>query len=132
DEGLEGAREVLAVVAPASQWISDPAGTLRVIRETLAAEELDGYWLHIDVDVLDPSIMPAVDSPDPGGLDRGQLTALLSELADEAIGADVCIFDPDLDPDGEYAELVADTIADALGGLGGLGLSSDAGSRGIV
>ncbi|MEU8310420.1 arginase family protein, partial [Actinomadura sp. NPDC048955] len=38
DEGLEGAREVLAVVAPASQWISDPAGTLRVIRETLAAE----------------------------------------------------------------------------------------------
>ncbi|MEU8310817.1 hypothetical protein AB0C84_45655, partial [Actinomadura sp. NPDC048955] len=58
------------------------------------------------------------DSPDPGGLDRGQLTALLSELADEAIGADVCIFDPDLDPDGGYAKIVADTIVEGLGGLG--------------
>lgn len=118
DEELDEAQEVLATVVPASQWISDPALALRMIKETLATEALDGYWLHVDVDVLDPSIMPAVDSPDPGGLDRGQLTMLLSDLAAEAVGADVCIFDPDLDPGGGYAKLVADTIANGLGGLG--------------
>jgi arginase len=26
-----------------------------------------GYWIHVDVDVLDPTFMPAVDSPDAGG-----------------------------------------------------------------
>ncbi len=29
-----------------------------------------GYWIQVDVDVLDPVHMPAVDSPDPGGLAR--------------------------------------------------------------
>ena len=25
-----------------------------------------GYWVHVDVDVLDPAVMPAVDAPDAG------------------------------------------------------------------
>ncbi len=31
----------------------------------LSADQPDGFWIHLDVDVLDPLIMPAVDSPDP-------------------------------------------------------------------
>ncbi len=42
--------------------------------------------------------MPAVDSPDPGGLDVGQLTALLRPLTGSMAGLQVCVFDPDLDP----------------------------------
>ncbi|WP_141577037.1 arginase family protein [Actinomadura sp. WMMA1423] len=118
DEELGEASEVLAGVVPASQWIADPAGALDVVRGTVAADGLDGYWLHVDIDVLDPAHMPAVDSPAPGGLDPRRLAALLGELAPGAVGADVCIFDPDLDPGGGYARLVAGTIADGLGGLG--------------
>ncbi|UOQ68816.1 arginase family protein [Hymenobacter volaticus] len=28
--------------------------------------KLDGFWIHFDVDVLDSTLMPAVDSPQPG------------------------------------------------------------------
>ncbi|WP_084262980.1 arginase family protein [Actinomadura formosensis] len=118
DEALAEAERVLAMVVPASRWIGDPAGALDAIRGIVAADGLDGYWLHVDVDVLDPAFMPAVDSPDPGGLDPRQLTALLGGLAADAAGAEVCIFDPDLDPDGRYARLLTGIIAESLGDLG--------------
>ncbi|SFN28986.1 MULTISPECIES: arginase family protein [Actinomadura] len=119
DDAINEVRGVLGTVVPASRWIADPAAALDRIRSTLAAEGLDGYWLHVDVDVLDPAFMPAVDSPAPGGLDARQLTVLLAELAGDAVGAEVCIFDPDLDPDGKHARFLADVIVDGLGGLGG-------------
>ncbi|WP_425554638.1 arginase family protein [Kribbella sancticallisti] len=118
DEGTTEATQTLAAVIPASQVVSDPAGSLSLIRKALAAQDLEGYWLHIDVDVLDPAFMPAVDSPDPGGLNPQQLITLLGELAADAVGAAVCILDPDLDPDGSCAQLVADVTYEALSGLG--------------
>jgi arginase len=118
DEGYDESREVLAAVIPAARVISDPAGSLTLIREAVAAEGLDGYWLHLDVDVLDPEFMPAVDSPDPGGLDPQQLKTLLAGLAADAVGAAVCIYDPDLDPDGRHAALVADVVVESLSELG--------------
>jgi arginase len=62
--------------------------------------------------------MPAVDSPDPGGLDAAELTDLLAALAPRAIGAQVTVFDPDLDPDGSRARLLADVLATGLEALG--------------
>ncbi len=41
---------------------------------------LDGYWLHLDVDILDPGVLPAVDSPDPGGLSPAELVTGLGPL----------------------------------------------------
>ncbi|MBP3036596.1 arginase family protein [Arthrobacter sp. zg-ZUI100] len=65
------------------------------------------------------SFMPAVDSPDPGGLDTNELIALLEQqLAPRAIGASVTVFDPDLDPEGSYALLVTNIIASGLKRLG--------------
>jgi hypothetical protein len=55
-----------------------------------------GYRLHVDVDVFDPTVMPAVDSPDPGGLTPAELVELLVLLASRAIGVQVTVFDPDL------------------------------------
>ena len=78
------------------------------------------YWLQLDVDVLDPSVMPAVDSPDPGGIGAAELTALLRELAPRAVGASVTVFDPDLDPDGRYARLLVDVLSEGLHELGTL------------
>ncbi|WP_225992175.1 arginase family protein [Actinomadura montaniterrae] len=90
----------------------------RLILDVVDRDGLDGYWLHLDVDILDPSVMPAVDSPDPGGLDAVELADLLAALAPRAIGAQVTVFDPDLDPDGSRARLLADVLVPGLEALG--------------
>lgn len=81
-----------------------------------ALADLDGFWVHVDVDVLDESVMPAVDSPSRDGLGHAELVDLLTPLlsAHGCIGVDFAIFDPDLDPDGTLASRLADTIAAAL------------------
>lgn len=89
--------------------------TARAARTTIGSA---GYWLHLDVDVLDSIFMPAVDSPDPGGLDPEQLVELLKALAPGAIGGQVTVFDPDLDPDGRYATLLTEIIAVGMADLG--------------
>jgi arginase len=68
-----------------------------------------GYWVHIDVDVLDPAVMPAVDAPDPGGIAYTELELLISGLVatPHCLGVEITVFDPDYDPTGVYAaELV--------------------------
>jgi arginase len=73
-----------------------------------------GYWLHVDVDVLDPAVMPAVDAPDAGGIAFPELEALLSELVatPHCLGMELTVFDPDYDPDGGYAaEIVSAVVA---------------------
>ncbi|MFG1910511.1 arginase family protein [Kribbella sp. NPDC048928] len=98
----------------AAKVAEDPSA---VARGTLAHfDGLDGFWVHLDVDILDATIMPAVDSPDPGGIDHVQLQALLQPLlaAPNCVGLDVGIFDPDLDPDGRYAAELTDTLVAAL------------------
>ncbi|MFG2888995.1 arginase family protein [Streptomyces sp. NPDC048248] len=98
-----------------------PVGVIRrrgagtVAREALRRLQhppLDGFWLHLDADVLDPSVMPAVDSPDPDGLRTDELRALLGPLAasPRCVGVDVTIYDPDRDPEGAGAALLADLL----------------------
>lgn len=115
DEHLAEVRGRIAMAIPASEIIGgDPRAVAERMRTILERPGLGGYWLHLDVDILDPTVMPAVDSPDPGGLDAGQLTRLLAALAPGAVGADVTIFDPDLDPRGTYARLLTDILVEGL------------------
>src|SRR5262245_23827959 len=81
--------------------------------------ECIGYWLHLDVDVLDPSVMPAVDAPDPGGIAYPELEQLLRGLLanPECLGLDVTVFDPDFDIDGVYAKDLVGTLVSALSAL---------------
>ncbi len=69
--------------------------------ERLTRAGLAGFWVHFDVDVLDPVVMPAVDSPLPGGPGLAELEELLAPLVrhPRALGLEVTIYDPDLDPD---------------------------------
>ena len=101
-------------VWPALKIADDPSAAARGVLEHL--DELEGFWVHLDVDVLDAKIMPAVDSPDPGGIDHAQLVELLRPLlaAPTCMGMDIGIFDPDLDPDGRYAAELTDTLVAAL------------------
>ncbi|HEY4017899.1 MAG TPA: arginase family protein [Pseudonocardiaceae bacterium] len=119
DEGLVETRGLLRAVVTAPQIAEDGAELVSsVLAELMMTERLDGYWLHLDVDVLDPSIMPAVDSPDPDGLSATRLMELLTALAPGASGAEVTVFDPDLDPTGEHAALLATLLGDGFAELG--------------
>ena len=95
------------------------AGTARTLGKALAAVSrpgTDGFWVHMDVDVLDDDLMPAVDYRYPGGLSWNEATELLRGLlsASEARGLDVTIFNPRLDPTGSLARRLTDLIASAL------------------
>jgi arginase len=46
----------------------------------LLKREMDGFWIHLDADVLDDSIMPAVDYRLNGGLGFNELSNLLKTL----------------------------------------------------
>ena len=94
------------------------------IRETvrreiarLRAGGVRGFWIHLDADVLDPELFPAVDTPESGGLLLEELAELLEELlaSDLAAGMQVCIYDPDLDPEGRCARDLAGVVAAAFG-----------------
>ena len=119
DDHLAEAQGLLGAAIPAS---AVTAGSAREVASAAAGivgrGELAGYWLHVDVDVLDPTVLPAVDSPDPGGLSAADLTGLLQALAPGAVGAQVTVFDPDLDPDGRYARLLTEILVEGLSGLG--------------
>ena len=121
DEHLKEARAKLGHVLPSSEIRKH--GVANVSEAMLAkmeASAIEGFWLHLDLDILDPKVLPAIDSPDPGGLSTDELTSLLQKLAPKAVGAEVTIFDPDLDPTGEYAELVAGVVHKGLGRLRGV------------
>jgi arginase len=78
-----------------------PADVTERTLERVAADGLDGFWVHVDADVLNPAVMPAVDSPEPGGLLPGDLAELLRPLVHHprALGLSLTIYDPALDPD---------------------------------
>jgi arginase len=75
-----------------------------------------GYWVHVDVDVLDPAVMPAVDAPSAGGIAFPELELLLAGLVESphCLGVELTVFDPDYDPDGEYAAEITSTVSAGL------------------
>lgn len=89
------------------------------IIEWLDRRGLERVWLHVDLDVLDQVVMPAVDSPGSPGLDFGQLAELLFGViaTGRVIGLDVTIYDPELDPAGEYLPGIVDCLEAALAAL---------------
>jgi arginase len=82
----------------------------------VSAESLDGFWIHLDADVLDPTVMPAVDSPVPGGLGLDAVAALLAPLVrhPKALGLQLTIYDPHLDPDAACAGRLVELLAHCL------------------
>lgn len=77
---------------------------------------IEGFLVHLDADVLDDEIMPAVDFRMPGGLSRTELvTALRIALSSKgAVGMEVTIYNPALDQDGAAGRLLCDLLADSL------------------
>lgn len=85
--------------------------------EILVNHELDGFWIHLDADVLDDLLMPAVDYRlGHGGLNFTELSELLKTLvaSGHAIGMDITIFNPQLDLDGTITRRFVSSIIQGL------------------
>jgi arginase len=74
-------------------------------------------WLHLDLDVLDDGVLPAVSYPQPLGLDWDELVALLRPLvaAPNLLGVSVADFNPDRDADGAHAARVVEALESLFG-----------------
>lgn len=85
------------------------AAVLDKICSQLSRAPIIGFWAHIDLDVLDSNIMPAVDSPQPTGFSWEELDLCLQTLWQhpKLTGVDFTIYDPDRDPSRTYARELA-------------------------
>jgi arginase len=72
--------------------------------------------VHLDVDVLDDTLTPAVDYRHPGGVSWAEAADLLGGLlaGDQALGVEITIFNPTLDHDGSIARRLSDLIAGSV------------------
>lgn len=107
-------------VAPLAEVADDPMAAGRAAIAELA-DHVDRWWLHIDLDVLDPVVFPSQGLPDvedePGGLTWEQLTDLVVSLfgsTAHCVGASMAIYDPDQDPDRADAAKIVEFVRNAL------------------
>ena len=103
--------------------IPAPAVRSRGVAAAAAAalERLSGVsriWIHVDADVLDPSVMPAVDSPEPSGVLVDELVSLVRPFVRDprAVGLQLTIYDPNLDSDGTCAETLVSVLEQTFAG----------------
>lgn len=80
------------------------------------SEQLEGIWLHLDADVLDYAIMPAVEYRLDGGLSLEMLTETLQTVlaSGRVVGMEITIYNPRFDPLGEYGRGLAAAVNEAL------------------
>jgi len=119
DQALAGSQplppELKALDLPALRRLGLKA-TLREAMDHLARDGLAGFFIHLDVDVLDDALMPAVDFRIEGGISWAELEATLrAALATgRAVGLEVAIYNPRLDPDGAAGRGLVDTLVAGL------------------
>ncbi len=78
--------------------------------------ELAGFWIHVDADSLDDAIMPAVDYRLEGGLSKQELQTILrvALASGRAVGFEITIYNPSLDPKGTAGAALTDILATVL------------------
>ncbi len=85
---------------------------------TLAAGA-GNIWVHLDLDIVDPSLFFANDAPVPDGLDWSELTELLSAIcaSPALIGISLCCYNPEKDRDQQNGAQIVEVFREALAGL---------------
>jgi arginase len=103
----------LAVVRAAGA----PAAAERALAHLTRPGAPDHFWVHVDADVLDDEVMPAVDYRQPGGLSPDELaTVVASAIATGRVaGVEVTIYNPALDPNGTAGAVLTGALARGLG-----------------
>ncbi|MGD0926568.1 MAG: arginase family protein [Streptosporangiaceae bacterium] len=93
-----------------------PAASEAVRYLTRDAGPVDGFWVHLDADVFDETIMQAVDDPRPDGLVWDEVVSALTVAvrSGRAVGLQVAIYNPDIDADGSNGRGLAAAVREAL------------------
>jgi arginase len=89
----------------------------RAAVEHLTRAGIDGFFIHVDADVLNDDIMPAVDYRLPDGLywDELERALRIAIASGKAVGLEITIYNPSLDDDGSAGRGLAETLSRALG-----------------
>lgn len=101
---------------------ADPEGVTRAAVERVRART-GRWWLHVDLDVLDPDVFVAQGLPDvpddPGGLTWERLTRVLTTAVGVGgvVGWSVTIYDPQQDPGGDDARRIVRLVSDVVAAL---------------
>ncbi|HEV2528822.1 MAG TPA: arginase family protein [Thermomicrobiales bacterium] len=107
---------------PLEAIVADPVGAARAAVAQVRQHAGD-WWLHVDLDVLDPDVFPSQGVPgvedEPGGLTWEQLTDLVTAALREGgcRGMSIVIYDPDQDPDGTDASRIVRFVRDIVPAL---------------
>ena len=76
----------------------------------------EANWVdEVDCDVIDPAVVPAVGSPEPGGPSISELSTFLRPLVahPKARGLALTLYDPSLDPDRTSGKRLVTLLAGA-------------------
>jgi arginase len=90
------------------------------------AAQAPGWWLHVDLDVLDKNEFRACGAAGDQSMPQGLTWAQLTDITRTALQTDGCrgwsigVYNPDLDPDGREAKRIVAYLAEATkyGGAG--------------
>lgn len=79
---------------------------------SVVARQTDGFWVHVDFDVVDAEEMHVADCPERDGLSFITLSQLLRGYVnhDQCVGIELTIYDPDLDPTGVCATRIVECL----------------------
>ena len=106
------------VLRDAAELRRHPGGIARRAATQLATQAA-GWWLHVDLDVLDAKEFRACGAASDPSMPQGLTWPELTEVTRNALQVDGCrgwsigVYNADLDPDNEAAERIVAYIADA-------------------
>ncbi|MGP3991247.1 arginase family protein [Streptomyces sp. 3N207] len=94
------------------EQLADPGPLLAAVRATGA----EAVYVHIDLDVLDPQVFPAVGTPEPGGLGVAELLVAVQALTEEFTLAGLALTEYERTEAAGQEEAVLRRIVDGLFG----------------
>jgi agmatinase len=91
-----GTEEEFKLAGKMKSIVSLDPGSLSSMMKRLRNQPV---YITLDLDVIDPSILPGVGTPEPGGLTFQEFISLLKKLQGlDVIGFDIVELTPDYDP----------------------------------
>jgi len=92
---------------------AEPFRVVEPLRRSME-EEPPPFYLTLDLDVLDPSVFPAVSNPEPGGIKFSEVLEAFKLLKGKVLAMDIVELDPLLDATHQSSILAAEILREAL------------------
>jgi arginase len=108
---------VLAIDLQEVRRVGARQAAQRAVEHLTAAEKsTQGFFIHLDADVVSDALMPAVDYRMPDGLSWEELRSVLETAlaSGRAVGIEITIYNPALDADGSSGRELARTLIQSL------------------